>query len=156
MNNTYSPEYVIELFDYTRNYLTYEECLELVSGESKTFTGTDGIEALEHFHYPTTGVAPRIQPRNLKEMPDRLAEKVYKSELELLSDVQYRSKPQKENVFKLINWLEVGEDVLGLDQESEIMTAIRTLPECESKVDMLEKHGMISGNEWYDRTEALS
>ena len=154
MTATYDTEYAIELWDYSRKYLTVEDAIRVISGNSIDAEG-EGIEALEDYFMPTVGTVPRISEHQLEEMPDMLANKVWEAELEALENVTTMVNPDKKDVFKLINWLEVGEYVLGIEIENRIVEAIHALPECESKVDMLEKHDEISGEEWYQRASEL-
>jgi hypothetical protein len=151
----YDPEYVIDLWDYTRKYESVEQCVQIMAGNSIQTYG-DGIEALESYHFPEVGAAPRVSARHLAEMPPKLAEKVWERERSVLNDVISMTDPDKQQIFTLINWLEVGDEVLGIDVEHRIIDAIHVLPECESKVDMLEKHCEISGEEWYDRASELA
>lgn len=147
-----NQKYMLELWDYTRGMLNYEESLQAVRGTSPLADGS-GIEGLEMLHFPTHGRVPRYGVHALEDMPVRLAVQIYNGELEALRSPMLTSDEQ---LFEVIDWLEVGEEVFGVDLSDQIIEAIQELSECESKVDMLEAYGVIDGDEWYERNEALS
>jgi len=151
----YDPEYVISLWDYTRKFESTEQCVQIMAGNSIEAYG-DGIEALESYHFPEIGTAPRISKPRLASMPPKLAERVWRRELDVLNDVISMTDPDKQQIFSLISWLEIGNEVLDVEVEDRLVEAINQLPECSSKVDMLEKHGEISGEEWFDRASELA
>ena len=154
-SNNYDTQYVIDLWDYTRKYDSVEGCCRIMAGDHLQAHG-DGIEALESYHFPEIGAAPRVSTQKLAEMPPKLAEKVWEHELAVLENVISMVDPDEDEVFKLINWLEDGHVVLGVEIESHLIDAIHALPECESKVDMLEKYDEISAEEHYERASELS
>ena len=151
----YNTEYALELWDYTRSYLTFDEALQVIRGNSKRAMG-DGIEALENFHFPEVGEVPRVTKAHLEEMPDKLAEKVWQHEYEGMKPALHVADAPKQDVYGVINWMEIGEELFDKDLEDDIVAAINLLPECETKVDMLEEYEEISGEEWYQRTEKLT
>jgi len=155
-------EYFIQLWDYVRRKLTFDEALELVKGNGRGIN-EDGIEALEMFHLqyglvgsddrPPTGSVlsfGNLIYRRLKDMPPRLAVRAWRGEFE-----HYRYAESKQEIFFRVEMLEVAENMFDVDLRDEIVEAIERLPECESKLDMLEKHEAIDGEEWAERTDAL-
>lgn len=155
-------EYTVKLWDYVRRSLSFEEALELVRG-NRSGISQEGMEGLESFqlHYGLAGPDERpptgnvlgygnVIYRRLKHMPTRLALQAWRCEFE---HFQYAETEQE--IFFKIELLDVAENMFGVDLNDEILTAIHDLPESESKIDMLEKHGAISGDEWARRTENI-
>lgn len=152
----YDPEYVISLWDYTRQFESVEQCVQIMAGNSVQAHG-EGVEALESYHMPEVGSAPRVTKQHLASMPPKLGKKVWRHELEVLNDVISMADPDKWSVFNLISWLDIGNAVFDdVDVEDRRLEAIQALPECESKIDMLEKYDEITGEEWFDRASELA
>lgn len=164
-NNLDRTQYVELLFNHVRDHLTLEETTELIAGSS-VLTSCTGVEALER--WVTEGISESMQSarppnmssnygdtfiRMVEDLPPSLAEQEFWAEIE---HNQRQRQYGNEYIFAEINLFEAAEDFFDVDFSDEILKAIYALDECESKVDMLEARGEISGDEWYERTIELA
>lgn len=152
-------EYAAELWDYLRGYYTVKDLLDILS---ESFAG--GIEALErHSLSGLSNSMSEVRPPmkdssafthhfeyQLSEMPVRLKLHAYHSELEM-----WDNRTALEGQFTYLALLELGEDMFEVDLSDEIIEVLEHMEECETKLDQLEALGEISGEEWFERHEAL-
>lgn len=156
-------EYSIELWDYVRGYLRFEEATSLIRGE-RAGNSAEGIEAMERFAFGEFLVGDQRPPTNsmsnyqsvieqrLTSMSPRMALQAWQGELELAKSGMSTTESK---VHSILAVLRAGEEVFDVDLSDEIVSWAESLPESETKLDTLEVRDEIGGEEWYQRTEAL-
>lgn len=159
-------QYIQELFNHVRSYLTLEETIELIAGRD-TLIDQTGIEALENWALCGIDEAidgqmrpPTATPsayadsfiRMIGELPDRLMERAFWAEIERM-DSGFSS--DQSQLWGQIELYCAGERVFQVDFTDEILEVAEHLEESEAKIDLLEVRGAISGREWADRTDSL-
>lgn len=154
-------DYAAALWDYTRRTLKADEVVDIVAQHPSE----SGIEALEQHHWeqleytmpdarpPSASIRGYINTvlHLMEEMPERLALKFWKSELAVWDGWRTTEK----ELFAEIELLCLAEDYFEVDLTDEVVDAAKALPESQSKLDTLDRRGVIDGDEWYERHEEL-
>jgi hypothetical protein len=161
-------EYHKQMFEYVAYQIGWEDAIELVAGNGRGVGNRVGIEAMQMFVH--SGLDNYLTPKRphtnrdvssygsalraeVSKLPPREMASVLESELSVWTS---SAGVNDKELYAEIEIYEVAEDLFGADLTDEITTAAQHLDESETKLDLLESRGAISGEEWYNRHEELA